>query len=72
MFPKTIVCTLQAVPPVVRQAMEVSVVHCPAAVPRVEYGPDGSLQLLVRVLRESLTGFLEDEALEVGGYRLPL
>ena len=58
--------------PVVRQAMEVAVVHRAPAVPRIEDGLDRAIKLLVRVFGESLAGLVEDEALEVGRHRLPL
>ena len=64
MLPKTMDCTLTAVPEVVGDVVELPVGHRARVHPRLEDGVPRARELLLRVLREGLAGLLLHHRLE--------
>ncbi len=71
-LPKTIACTLVAVPHSCGNAVLSAVDDGPVVVPAVEHGPDGAPELIHRVVRELATLLLLHDRLELGDDLLEL
>ncbi len=64
MLPKTIACTLTAVPHSVGNVVFAAINDRAVVHPRAEHGADGAAQLVPRIVRKILAGALLDQRLE--------